>query len=178
MIGERDQIEFVDDHNNIIARTSGGFILPLLASLAPVVLSEILKQFHPKGSGVGFGAIHLVHKGNSYNVKKTKGKGLVQDAMSFLVPMMPAGGAPGFGGIGFGLQCGEVTYPSAGSTGFGNKKPVKRLGGTAHSVRRPRRTKSHIAHGGFAVDQNHSSAVSGFRPHSGTAMFPVNQRGM
>ena len=174
MMHAQDPIEFIDEHGNVIAHTTGGFILPLLASLAPIVIQEILKRFHPKGSGIGFGKIHLRHKGKHHLVKKTKGKGLVEDALTFLVPSVPGHGI-GFGGIGFGvphstqmihhknpIEYGEITYP---------------IGGTAHTQRRPRRTAGPVLRhprGGFAVDQNHSGSVSGFRVGPGTSMFPVN----
>jgi len=159
MIHENDPIEFIDEHGNVVAHTSGGFILPLLASLAPVVLSEILKRFHPKGSGIGFGKLYLKHKGKHHIVKKTKGRGLVEDALSFLVPNLTGQGV-GFGGVGFGIESGEIMYPS---------------GGTAHTKRRSRRTAApRLRTGGFAVDQRHTNAVTGFRRGPETAMFPVN----
>lgn len=176
MIQEHDPIEFIDEHGNVIAHTTGGFILPLLASLAPVVLSEILKRFHPKGSGIGFGKLFLKHKGRHHAIRKTKGKGLVEDALTCLVPPIPlTGHGIGFGAKGHGVphstqmshfespvEYGEIMYPH---------------GGTVHTKRRPRRTRGpQLRHprGGFAVDQHHSNATTGFRVGPGTSMFPVN----
>jgi len=182
MIHEKDRIEFVDEHGNVLTHTTGGFVLPLLASLAPVVISEILKRFHPRGSGIG--KVFLRHHNVHHVVKKTKGKGLVEDALTCLVPNVPLSGhgAVGFGGgIGFGasghgvphsttrihhespIQYGEVMYPQ---------------GGVVHTQRRSRRVREPQLrtprHGGFAVDQHHTNALTGFRAGRDTAMFPVN----
>jgi hypothetical protein len=180
MIHEHDYIPITDEAGNVLAHTSGGFLLPLLASLAPTIISELLKRFHPKGSGLTKLKLFLNHKGKSFAIKKSKGKGLLEDAMTFLVPNIPGNGGVGFG-IGFGAEGHGVPHSSS-MAHYQNPIEYGEImyprGGTAHTDRRPRRNKPPQLRtprtGGFAVDQRHTNAVTGFRTGRETSMFPVN----
>lgn len=187
MIHENDYIPITDEDGNVLAHTSGGFILPLLASLAPTIISELLKRYHPKGSGLKKRKLFLHHKGKSFAIKKTKGSGLVEDALTFLVPHAPISG---HGAVGFGADGGAVGFGASGhgvphsTTRIHHESPIQYgevmypQGGVVHTQRRPRRVRAPQLrtprHGGFAIDQHHTNTLTGFRAGRDTAMFPVN----
>lgn len=156
----KGHIKLHDHAGNCIAQTKGGFLLPLLASLAGPLLKSLFGQgIHGISHDGNFAPLH-----SGPMTKEMKH----QIANMFQIPQMlsllgstghPGKGAVGFGATGFGLEHGEVSYPGGatgfGAIGFGKTKKPKKVGK------------------GFSVDQSHSKNYSGF-PMSSRPQFPVN----
>lgn len=181
----REKVNIHDKHGNIIGGFPFAALMPLLGAAVGPLLNKVL--------GNGVHSIHHPLLGN-IPLRKTKetkrGHGLT-DSESYIVPNIitgqtPHGGAAGFGAAGFGR----------GATGFGNgvtkhRRPTTRGGHSywegymepgnttynenAYPTKGGRTKKHHSKKGGFAVDQMHSHAYTGFSPGNYQTMFPVSQ---
>lgn len=153
----KDHLLLHDQSGNCIAKTKGGFLLPLLASLA----GPFLKGLFGHGvNGISHNGVHypLHHGPMTKDIKH-------QIARLFEIPqaMTLLGANHGSGAVGFGLEHGEVSYPG-GAVGFG----AVGFGKGAVGFGRKRKAGK-----GFSVDQAHSKNYSGF-PMSSKPQFPVN----
>lgn len=92
-----EPITFHDDEGNVIAETTGGFILPLLASAAGPLISSLLESLTGKKADS-----MQTCNGSGMRLRKTRGKGLDQELMSYLVPYTNQGQVRGKGRVGRG----------------------------------------------------------------------------
>jgi len=90
-----EPITFHDDEGNVIAETTGGFILPLLASAAGPLISSLLESLTGKKADS-----MQTCNGSGMRLRKTRGKGLEQELMSYLVPHTNQGQVRGRGRTG------------------------------------------------------------------------------
>lgn len=185
-----DFCEILEDDGSVIGGFPFAALLPLVASALGPVLNKVL--------GNGAKHIRVKHGGkvHHHKLRKTKetkkGGAAFTESESYLVPHIHSvhgtghrGGAVGFGAHGGAsswqgysadtpVQYGEVAYPLGGAAGFG----AVGFGAAGFGAKKK---KGHGAvgfgkkKGGYAVDQMHSNAYTGFVPGHDQAMFPVNR---
>jgi hypothetical protein len=177
-----------DSAGNVIGGFPFAALLPLLASAVGPILNKVM------GNGA-----HSISVGKHHHklrkTKEKKGAGMpLTESESYLVPHIHSihgNGAMGFGKTQGGasywqghtqdtpVQYGENIYPQGGAIGFGSGamgfgSGAMGFGAHGHGAVGFGKKKGKGKKGGFAVDQMHSNAYTGFLPGHAQAMFPVN----
>lgn len=195
-----EPITFHDDEGNVIAETTGGFIMPLLASAAGPIISALLESLTGKKADS-----MQTCNGSGMRLRKTRGKGLEQELMSYLIPYTNQGQVRGRGRTG---KVGHKSRRHGGDISFGAEEmdvpeedlegleemmqtamqmqsaPMQQMGGVHRSpfsyseVTYPKggKVKRKTKKGGFAVEQQQSNDYSGFQMGA-RAMFPIRGAG-
>lgn len=191
-----EPITFHDDEGNVIAETTGGFMLPLLATAAGPLISKLIESLTGKTP-----KSMCTCDGSGFKLRKTKGKGMEQELASYLVPSTPRGsGVRGRGKTGKVRRGGDISMGAeefaipSGDSEVGLQEIMQSMGsmgGPAKVQRSPfsyneitypktaegggrKKKRGRGVRGGFAVDQQQSNNYTGFNMGSRT-MFPINR---
>lgn len=192
------KVNIHDEHGNVI----GGFpflaLAPLIASAVGPILNKIL------GNGAHSVSHPMLGHQKIRKTKSTKKGNGMTDAEAYLVPQVLTGQSTQGGGYWKGymepgdMQYGGISYPrggnvsrhSGGATGFGAQNYASHggaigfggssgiplnIGVKGNIGGKGRGSSSRRKKGGYAVDQMHSNAYSGFSPGNYQTMFPVSQ---